>query len=191
MRRTEKELPACSMHGRAFRCAVPYDVMRSSRSPVCPAVGLVKSKVQEGLTQLRAATRPPEPQQQQATYAPPVLLQSTPQQQQPQCPQPQQPLKQPPPPHFIIQCKCHQISLIPDPNFGRFSHPGTLMGPGELDLLRQRAAGTVSTPEPFQAALASLKADTPAQYTPHALKDMLIEWYDGPKIGKRMQIQLT
>jgi hypothetical protein len=59
------------------------------------------------------------------------------------------------------------------------------MGPGELDLLRQRATGTVSAPEPFQAALTRLKAETPVQYTPHAIQDMLIEWYDGPKIGKQ------
>jgi hypothetical protein len=63
------------------------------------------------------------------------------------------------------------------------------MGPGELDLLRQRAAGTVPAPETFQAALASLNTDTPVRYSPHALKDILVEWYDGPKIGEQSQLQ--
>lgn len=59
------------------------------------------------------------------------------------------------------------------------------MGPAELDLLRQRAAGRVPAPPPFAAALKSLQDATPRQYTPHAIKDIMCEWYDGPKIGKQ------
>lgn len=63
------------------------------------------------------------------------------------------------------------------------------MGPGELSLLRQRIAGTAPAPPPFAAAVESLKADTPAQYTPHALKDVYVEWYDGPKIGHKELVE--
>lgn len=149
-----------------------------------PHAGMLKSKVQQGMTQLYSAVQeatcpqPSEPQPQ--TYAPPAVLQNTAPQQQ------QQPVPLPPPPHYIIQCLCHHVTPIPGPSFGGFMHPGTLMGPGELNLLRQRVAGSVPMPPPFQAALASLKANTPAQYTPHALRDVLVEWYDGPKIGAHL-----
>jgi hypothetical protein len=58
------------------------------------------------------------------------------------------------------------------------------MGPAELSLLQQRLAGTVPAPPPFAAAVASLKADTPAQYTPHALKDVWVGWNNEPKTGE-------
>jgi hypothetical protein len=64
-------------------------------------------------------------------------------------------------------------------------HPGTLMGPAELSLLQQRLAGTAPAPPPFAAAVASLKADTPAQYTPHALVDVWVGWKNEPKTGNR------
>jgi hypothetical protein len=104
---------------------------------------------------------------------------------------PAQPPKQPPPPHFLIQVTCQQISAIPDPGFGGFSHPGTLMGPKELTLLQQRATGAVAAPPPFQAAVEALKAATPIQYSPHAIPDILMEWdkndKPGIKIGEFLQ----
>jgi len=57
------------------------------------------------------------------------------------------------------------------------------MGPGELNLLRQRAAHAVEEDQVWLAALQSLLDDTPTSYTPHALKDVLVEWDNGPKRG--------
>jgi hypothetical protein len=65
------------------------------------------------------------------------------------------------------------------------------MGPKELALLQQRATGAVAAPPPFQSALDALKAATPAQYLPHALRDILVEWdkngVPGKRIGKLAQ----
>lgn len=66
---------------------------------------------------------------------------------------------------------------------GNFNHPGTLMGPAETTLLRQRAAGAAPTDAVWQAARAALAADTPLSYQPHPLRDILVEWFDGPKQG--------
>lgn len=45
-------------------------------------------------------------------------------------------------------------------------------------------------PPPFKAAVDSLAADTPVQYTPHALPEVLVEWNDGPKIGHHELVKL-
>lgn len=162
----------------------------------------MKSTVQEGFARIcsavqsacqQAAQQQGPQQHQQATYAPPIILQSNPQEQDqrqnttimPATP-PAQPVQQPPPPHFIIQVTCQQISAIPDPSSGGFSHPGTLMSLKELTLLQQRAAGAVAAPPPFQAALDALKAATPAQYSPHALRDILVEWDKNGVPGKKI-----
>lgn len=124
-----------------------------------------------------------------------ILTSTAPPQQQPA----------PPAPLHVIKVTCEQVSPIPDPSFGGFRHTGhPLLGPAEFALFQQRvaavsAANTVGTyppppppppPPPFEAAVASLRADTPAVYVPHALKDVLVEWYDGPKIGHHELVEL-
>lgn len=57
---------------------------------------------------------------------------------------------------------------------GDFVHPGTLMGPGELDLMRKRVA---SGQEPWKSAYEKLAKDTPGpDYQPHALKECNIDY---------------
>jgi hypothetical protein len=110
-------------------------------------------------------------QQQQPAYAPPPTLQQQPQQAQTPTGDPDKGL-----PH-VIQITCHSVSALPDdPSFGGFNHPGTLMGPGELAVLQQRASGASAAPATFAAAVQSLAADTPLDYAPHALRDVLVEW---------------
>lgn len=147
----------------------------------------LKSKLQEGLTQLLSAACPQQQQQQQqqpahSTYAPPVILSTIQQQQQQQC-------SAPPPKIHVIRCTCHRVSPIPFAESGGFAHPGILLGPGEVALLQQRASGAALAPDPFAAAAESLRADTPLTYTPHALADVHVEWYEGPKIGHKELVE--
>eukprot|EP00775_Hariotina_reticulata_P008807 gene8807-8986_t len=85
----------------------------------------------------------------------------------------------PPPVYNAVKA----LAPMGSPGGGHFTHPGTLMGPGELNLLRQRAARAVEVDQVWLAALQSLLADTPVSYTPHALTDVLVEWDNGPKRG--------
>jgi hypothetical protein len=55
-----------------------------------------------------------------------------------------------------------------------FVHPGTLMGPRELELMCRRVA---AGEQPWKKAFEQLKADTPMPYHHHALKvGMPIGW---------------
>eukprot|EP00879_Flechtneria_rotunda_P030349 GHRR01032973.1.p1 GENE.GHRR01032973.1~~GHRR01032973.1.p1 ORF type:complete len:171 (+),score=41.40 GHRR01032973.1:84-596(+) len=74
--------------------------------------------------------------------------------------------------------------ITQNPIIGGFAHPGTLMGPGELNLLKQRASGAAPTDQVWQRALQQLSNDTPKQYSTHVLADVHIEW-EGPKIGHK------
>ena len=176
----------------------------------CCSVKL-KCKVQAGFSQLLSSVQgecaqdPPQQQQSTPQYVPPVILSTQcdhqqeiaqsqklqqMQQQQQQAPQQeQQQLQQMPAPLHIIRITCQKVSPIPSPKFGNFIHPGTLMGPREVLLLQQRVAGTVPAPPPFTAAVASLRQDTPLDYSPHALEDVYVEWYDGPKIGHKELVE--
>ncbi|WIA35436.1 hypothetical protein OEZ86_003877 [Tetradesmus obliquus] len=64
----------------------------------------------------------------------------------------------------------------------QFVHPGTLMGPAEVQLLQQRASGAAAADDTWRQALQALQASTPLAYNHHALKDFQCEW-EGPKVG--------
>jgi hypothetical protein len=54
---------------------------------------------------------------------------------------------------------------------------GTLMGPQEIGLLRQRVA---AGQQPWAAAAKQLSQDTPLDYTPHALQNFDVGWNGAP-----------